>query len=63
MEVWLDELTTMAPYLYLFGLCIVLVEKGLDPVSIIWMDSLQVLNLHEEARQSNLKQHYVEILC
>lgn len=34
---------------YLLGLSIVLVEKGLDPVSIVWMDSLQVLHLHEKA--------------
>lgn len=33
---------------YLLGLIAVLVKKGLDPVSIVWMNSLQVLNLHEE---------------
>ncbi len=33
---------------YLLGLRIVFVEKGLNPVSIVWMDSLQILDLHEE---------------
>lgn len=48
---------------YLLGLFIVLVEKRLDPVSIVRMDSFQVLNLHKETNfETSRPSNYVFLI-